>query len=370
MIAQTLITTGLGSKVAGLVEALSGGHLIIALLITMVVSIVLGCGVPPVAAYALVAIVAVPSIINMGVPPMAAHFFCFYFSIISALTPPVALGALAAAGIAEANYFKTAVQSFKLAISGFIIPYLIVFNPIMNLKVHSTFWAVGSLVAIPLALISMGADIKGAGSSTITINGVSGLKPLNYSIVPDRIETGTFIAAAAITGGEVVINRCRPEHSDSFINKLKEVGVSIEAGEGSLIIKGPDRLKSEDIKTMPYPGFPTDMQAQFMALMTIADSSSLITESIFENRFMHVAELRRLGADIKVEGSTSTVKGVKKLKGAPVMATDLRASASLVIAALAAEGTTVIDRVYHIDRGYEKIEEKLKLLGANIRRIK
>lgn len=226
------------------------------------------------------------------------------------------------------------------------------------------------VVDLANALKSMGAEIEGAGTSIIKINGAAGLKPLNYRIVPDRIETGTFIAAAAITGGEITIHRCRPEHSDAFISKLREVGVAIDVGENTLKVKGPDRLKSNDIKTMPYPGFPTDMQAQFMALMTIADGSSLITESIFENRFMHVAEMRRMGAAIRVEGSTAIVKGVDRLIGAPVMATDLRASASLVLAALAAEGTTVIDRVYHIDRGYEKIEEKLNHLGARIRRIK
>ncbi len=220
------------------------------------------------------------------------------------------------------------------------------------------------------ALISMGADIEGAGTNLIRINGVTSLKPLNYRIVPDRIETGTFITAAAITGGEILINSCNPVHSDAFINKMKDAGVSIEAKDSQLLVKGPDKIIAEDIKTMPYPGFPTDMQAQFMALMTIAEGSSLITESIFENRFMHVAEMRRMGANIKVEGSTATVKGVKSLKGAQVMATDLRASASLVLAGLAAGGETVIDRVYHIDRGYERIEEKLKMLGAKIRRIR
>lgn len=226
------------------------------------------------------------------------------------------------------------------------------------------------VVDLANALISMGADIKGAGTSIVRINGVTSLKPLNYSIVPDRIETGTFLAAAAITGGEVIINSCRPRHSDALINKLKDTGVDISATGDTLVVKGPERPRSEDIKTMPYPGFPTDMQAQFMALMTVAGGSSLITESIFENRFMHVAEMKRMGANIKVEGSTATVKGVKRLTGAPVMATDLRASASLVLAGLAARGKTVIDRVYHIDRGYEKIEEKLDRLGAKIRRIK
>jgi UDP-N-acetylglucosamine 1-carboxyvinyltransferase len=226
------------------------------------------------------------------------------------------------------------------------------------------------VVDLAKALISMGADIQGAGTSIVKIKGVNGLRPLRYKIIPDRIETGTFLTAAAITGGEVQINNCKPDHTEAFINKLRETGVEITSGPETMSVKGTDQLKAEDIKTMPYPGFPTDMQAQFMALMTIARGTSLITENIFENRFMHVAELRRMGADIKVEGSTATVKGIKSLRGAPVMATDLRASASLVIAGLAAKGTTVIDRVYHIDRGYQHIEEKLELLGAKIRRIK
>jgi len=220
------------------------------------------------------------------------------------------------------------------------------------------------------ALISMGADIEGAGTSVIRINGVTSLNPLNYRILPDRIETGTFLTAAAITGGDITINNCEPGHSEALINKMKDAGIEIDSKGDMMTVRGPDRILSADIKTMPYPGFPTDMQAQFMALMTIAEGSSLITESIFENRFMHVAEMRRMGANIKIEGSTATVKGVKNLKGAQVMATDLRASASLVLAGLAARGETLIDRVYHIDRGYQQIEEKLKLLGAKIRRIK
>jgi UDP-N-acetylglucosamine 1-carboxyvinyltransferase len=220
------------------------------------------------------------------------------------------------------------------------------------------------------ALISMGAVIEGAGTSVIKITGVSRLRPLDYAAIPDRIETATFIAAAAITRGDIKIKGGRPEHLEAVISKMKEAGVKITGKNNKLMVRGPERLSSVDIKTMPYPGFPTDMQAQIMAMMAIADGTSLITESIFENRFMHVAELRRMGADIKVEGSTATVKGVESLTGAPVMATDLRASASLVVAGLAAEGTTRIDRVYHLDRGYEKIEEKLKMLGAKIRRIK
>lgn len=220
------------------------------------------------------------------------------------------------------------------------------------------------------ALISMGAHIEGAGTNSIKINGVSKLKPLKYKIIPDRIETGTFITAAAITGGEVKIRKCNPEHNEALINKMRESGTEIRAEKNTLFVRGPKRPSSEDIKTMPYPGFPTDMQAQFMALMAVADGTSVITENIFENRFMHVAELRRMGADIRVEGPTATVKGVKTLKGAQVMATDLRASASLVIAGLAAQGTTVIDRVYHIDRGYQRIEDKLGGLGAKIRRVR
>ncbi|MEN8263978.1 MAG: UDP-N-acetylglucosamine 1-carboxyvinyltransferase [Nitrospirota bacterium] len=220
------------------------------------------------------------------------------------------------------------------------------------------------------ALISMGAVIEGAGTSIIKIRGVKNLRPLDYRIIPDRIETGTYLSAAAITGGNVNITACLPEHSEALINKLIEAGVKIDRENDRLTVKGPDKILSTDIKTMPYPGFPTDMQAQFMALMAVSEGTSLITENIFENRFMHVAEMRRMGADIRVEGSTATVTGVKSLKGAPVMATDLRASASLIIAGLAAEGTTTVDRVYHIDRGYERIEEKLKLLGAKIERVK
>jgi UDP-N-acetylglucosamine 1-carboxyvinyltransferase len=226
------------------------------------------------------------------------------------------------------------------------------------------------IVDLANALISMGADIEGAGTSIIKIRGVSSLKPLNYKIIPDRIETGTFLTAAAISGGDVTINNCDPGHTDSFINKLRETGAEITHNSSTITVKGPARLKSEDIKTMPYPGFPTDMQAQFMTLMTIAEGTSLITENIFENRFMHVAELKRMGADITIEGSTATVKGVDFLKGAPVMATDLRASASLILAGLAAKGTTVVDRVYHLDRGYENIEAKFEQLGARIKRIR
>ncbi len=220
------------------------------------------------------------------------------------------------------------------------------------------------------ALVSMGADIKGAGTGIIRINGVSSLRPLDYRIIPDRIETGTYLAAAAVTRGKVKITNCRPEHAEAVISKMEQAGVKITRSDDTLTAEGPDRPAAVDIKTMPYPGFPTDMQAQFMAMAAVAGGTSIITENIFENRFMHVAEMKRMGADIKIEGSTATVKGVKALKGAPVMATDLRASASLIIAGLAAQGKTVVDRVYHLDRGYERIEEKLKALGADIRRIR
>lgn len=226
------------------------------------------------------------------------------------------------------------------------------------------------VVDLANALNSMGARIRGAGNSVVSIQGVNALNPLSYRIIPDRIETGTFILAGVMSGGEIKITGSEPEHLEAMINKVRETGAGISVFDRTITVKGEERPRAQDIKTMPYPGFPTDMQAQFMALMAVAEGTSMITESIFENRFMHVAELRRMGADIKVEGATATVKGVAMLKGAPVMATDLRASASLVIAGIAAKGTTVIDRVYHLDRGYERIEEKLNRLGARARRVR
>ncbi len=219
-------------------------------------------------------------------------------------------------------------------------------------------------------LIAMGADIKGAGTDTIIVNGVKSLKGCRYSVMPDRIETGTYLVAAAATRGYVKTKNTRADILDAVLLKLKEAGAKIETGDDwiSLDMEGR-RPKSVNITTAPYPAFPTDMQAQFAALNAVAEGVGHIKETIFENRFMHMQEMIRLGANILIDGNSATIEGVDKLKSAPVMATDLRASASLVIAALAAEGETVIDRIYHIDRGYECIEEKLQMMGASIRRI-
>ncbi len=219
------------------------------------------------------------------------------------------------------------------------------------------------------ALIGMGARIEGAGTDVIRITGVERLRPIAHAVLPDRIETGTFVIAAAITGGTITIRDCDPHHVDALLAKVAEAGAVITSGRGTLTVQGTGAIKPVSIKTLPYPGFPTDMQAQFMSLMTMAQGTSVINETIFENRFTHVAELRRMGADIQHDGRTAVVKGVPKLSGAPVMATDLRASASLILAGLAAEGTTVVSRIYHLDRGYENIEGKLSALGADIRRV-
>lgn len=226
------------------------------------------------------------------------------------------------------------------------------------------------VVNLAEVLATMGARISGAGESVIEIEGVEELSPYESTVIPDRIEGGTFMAAAAITGGDVVLRGVRPEHLDAVALKLRESGVSISEVPGGLRVVGPDRPGAGDLKTMPYPGFPTDMQAQFMALMSVADGTSVIQETIFENRFMHVAELRRMGAEIEVHQGVAAVKGVKALKGADVMATDLRASASLVVAALAAKGQTAIHRLYHLDRGYEGMDAKLRALGARARRAR
>jgi UDP-N-acetylglucosamine 1-carboxyvinyltransferase len=219
-------------------------------------------------------------------------------------------------------------------------------------------------------LKKMGARISGAGSNIIVIEGVKRLKATEHAIIADRIEAGTFMVAAGVTSGNIHIRNCNVDHMEATVNKLREAGMEIlPEGDGVRAI-GNKRIKSVDAKTLPYPGFPTDMQAQFMVLMALAKGLSVISETIFENRFIHVSELRRMGADIKVEGNSAIINGVKTMSGAPVMATDLRASASLVLAGLAAEGETEVFRVYHLDRGYERLEEKLAGLGAQIKRVK
>ncbi len=217
-------------------------------------------------------------------------------------------------------------------------------------------------------LIKRGARISGAGTDVITIEGVSELRGADHEIVPDRIETGTYLIAGAITGGEVRVTRCRPEHCDALLAKLREAGAQLQVEKEAIQVRGKGRLQSVDVKTLPYPGFPTDMQAQMMALMTLARGSSVITETVFESRFIHVLELQRMGADIRIEGNHAVVTGVERLSGAPVMASDLRASACLILAGLAAEGETRVARVYHLDRGYERLDAKLAGLGAQVRR--
>ncbi len=218
-------------------------------------------------------------------------------------------------------------------------------------------------------LKKMGAKINGEGTKDIEIEGVKELKPTTFKVMPDRIETATYLTAVAMTGGEVTIKNTQPDALGSILDKLKEAGAKIIIDKDSITLKMEGELKAVDISTAPYPAFPTDMQAQFISLNTIAKGHSKVVETIFENRFMHVQELIRMGGDISLKGNTALIKGKSSLKSAPVMATDLRASASLVLAGLVAEGQTKIDRIYHIDRGYERIEEKLNLLGARIERI-
>ena len=219
-------------------------------------------------------------------------------------------------------------------------------------------------------LVAMGADIDGIGTDTLRVRGVRRLHGARYRVMPDRIETGTYLCAAAITGGQIRLGQADPGSLEAVLAKLAEAGCRIETGPDWVALQAPARLRAVDVRTAPYPGFPTDMQAQFMALDTVAEGSGVIRETIFENRFMHAVELQRLGADIRIDGNTAVVKGVARLDGATVMATDLRASAGLVVAALKAEGETVIERIYHLDRGYERIEEKLGALGAQVRRIR
>jgi len=226
------------------------------------------------------------------------------------------------------------------------------------------------VVDLANCLIAMGAKVQGAGTDTITVEGVDRLHGARYRVMPDRIETGTFLAAAAATGGHIKLRGARPDILDAVLDKLREAGAHIETGEDWISLSTNGALNAVNLRTSPYPAFPTDMQAQFMALNSVARGTARVTETVFENRFMHVQELKRLGADIEVDGNTAVVKGVSHLDGATVMATDLRASASLVLAGLIARGTTFVERVYHLDRGYERIEEKLSKLGARIKRVR
>ena len=226
---------------------------------------------------------------------------------------------------------------------------------------------VGNLVEM---LVAMGADITGRDTDRLTIRGVKNLKPAEVTTIPDRIETGTYLAAVAAAGGEATLTNCNPSHLPALTEKLRTAGLTIRESDSSIYVSRPAAIRSIDIKTQPYPGFPTDLQAQLMAMMTLADGLSVITETIFENRFMHVAELKRMGADIKINGNSAIVNGPRELKGARVMATDLRASASLVVAGLAAKGVTEISRIYHLERGYEDMVGKLQALGAMVRKEK
>jgi len=226
------------------------------------------------------------------------------------------------------------------------------------------------VVDLARCLTAMGARIEGAGSSVIRVQGVGSLRGARHTVMPDRIETGTYLAAAAATGGKIRLLGAATEALDATLEKLREAGASVKASDSTLELQMAERPRAVSLRTAPYPGFPTDMQAQFMALATVASGTALITETIFENRFMHALELQRLGADISIQGNTAIVKGVERLQGATVMATDLRASAGLVIAALVAEGQTTIERIYHLDRGYEALETKLAALGAKVERMR
>ncbi|MDD4928766.1 MAG: UDP-N-acetylglucosamine 1-carboxyvinyltransferase [Gallionella sp.] len=225
------------------------------------------------------------------------------------------------------------------------------------------------VVDLANCLIAMGAKIEGAGSDKITISGVDRLHGASYGVMPDRIESGTFLVAAAATGGNITLTHARPDTLDSVLDKLRETGAIVTVSGDRISLEMNARPRPVSIRTAPYPAFPTDMQAQFMALNCIAEGNSMVVETIFENRFMHVQELQRLGASIEIEGNTAVIQGCRQLEGATVMATDLRASASLVIAGMVAQGETIVDRIYHLDRGYEHIEAKLSALGAKIRRI-
>lgn len=225
------------------------------------------------------------------------------------------------------------------------------------------------IVDLATALSGMGACISGAGTDTITIEGVDELQPMNHRVMADRIEAGTFMVAAAMTRGDVLVSEADPACLEAVISKLREAGAQVDLCEAGIRVKGSELIAPLQIKTSPHPGFPTDMQAQFMAMLTLAQGTSVITENVFENRFMHVCELQRMGSNIRIDGKLALVEGVDMLLGAPVMATDLRASASLVLAGLAADNTTEVSRIYHLDRGYERLEEKLLALGADIQRV-
>jgi len=226
------------------------------------------------------------------------------------------------------------------------------------------------IVDLAELLNSMGARIRGAGTQTIEVQGVSRLRGTEHRVIPDRIETATYAAAAAVTQGDLLLRGARVDHLASIVEKMTEAGVGFETRGDALRVFANQKLRSVKVATAPYPGFATDVQAQFMAMMCLAEGTSEIRETVFENRFMHVAELRRMGADIEYKNSVARIRGVSSLEGAPVMATDLRASASLVLAGLAAGGTTQVSRIYHLDRGYSRIEEKLARVGARIRRVK
>jgi UDP-N-acetylglucosamine 1-carboxyvinyltransferase len=225
---------------------------------------------------------------------------------------------------------------------------------------------VGELAQV---LNKMGARIEGAGTDVITIEGVDTLHAVEHTVMPDRIEAGTYMIAAGITGGDITITNCNHRHLHALTEKLEEIGLDIKCDDATIRVKGNASLKNTDVKTIPYPGFPTDMQAQIMTLLCLAEGTSIISETVFPDRFMHVGELKRMGAQIRIEGNSAIVNGVDKLCGAPVMATDLRASASLVLAGLVAQGETEVSRIYHLDRGYERMEEKLSKLGADIQRV-
>ncbi|WP_079432830.1 UDP-N-acetylglucosamine 1-carboxyvinyltransferase [Zoogloea sp. LCSB751] len=226
------------------------------------------------------------------------------------------------------------------------------------------------VVDLANCLVAMGAQISGAGGDVIRIKGVPALHGATHRIMPDRIETGTYLCAAAITGGDIRVTGTSTSYLDAVVDKLMDAGCDVIGERDAIRLKAPERLTSVSLRTAPYPAFPTDMQAQFMAINAVASGTAVIRETIFENRFMHAVELQRLGADVRIDGNTAFVKGVERLQGATVMATDLRASASLIIAGLVAEGETTVDRIYHLDRGYERLEEKLSALGARVRRLR